>query len=254
MTVEHTGRLDRGDGIELAWAALPGDGPTVVFLGGFRSDMEGTKALALREFCARLGRAFLRLDYSGHGVSGGRFEDGCIGEWAEDAAKVIDAQAPGPVLLVGSSMGGWIALLLARRWSARVRGLLGIAAAPDFTSRLMEPAFTDAQRAELAQHGVLLEPNPYGDPVPITAKLLEDGRTQSVLDRPLPFAGPVRLLQGMRDAEVPWQTAPDLAAHLDAHDVRVLLIKDGDHRLSRPEDLELLDETLAGLLGLVKGG
>jgi pimeloyl-ACP methyl ester carboxylesterase len=254
MTVEHTGRLDRGDGIELAWAALPGDGPTVVFLGGFRSDMEGTKALALREFCARLGRAFLRLDYSGHGISGGRFEDGCIGEWADDAAKVIDAQAPGPVVLVGSSMGGWIALLLARRWSARVRGLLGIAAAPDFTSRLMEPAFTDAQRAELAQHGLLLEPNPYGDPVPITAKLLEDGRAQSVLDRPLPIAGPVRLLQGMRDAEVPWQTAPDIATHLDAHDVRVLLIKDGDHRLSRPEDLALLDETLAGLLGLVKGG
>ena len=254
MTVEQTGRLDRGDGVELAWASLPGDGPTVVFLGGFRSDMEGTKALALRDFCARQGQAFLRLDYSGHGVSGGRFEDGCIGEWADDAARVIDARAPGPMILIGSSMGGWISMLLARRWAARVRGLIGIAAAPDFTSRLMEPALTEAQRAELASNGLFLEPNPYGAPVPITAKLLEDGRKQSVMESPLPFAGPVRLLQGMQDAEVPWHTATDIAQHLDGHDVRVLLIKDGDHRLSRPGDLALLEATLAGVLRLIQGG
>jgi pimeloyl-ACP methyl ester carboxylesterase len=254
MSVEQTGRLDRGDGVELAWAALPGAGPTVVFLGGFRSDMGGTKALALRDVCARLGQSFLRLDYSGHGISGGAFEDGCIGEWAADAARVIDAQAPGPVVLVGSSMGGWIALLLARRWGARVRGLVGIAAAPDFTSRLMEPGLTDAQRAALARDGIAHLPNPYGDPVPITAKLLADGRKQSVLDRPLPFTGPVRLLQGMRDDEVPWHTAPDIATTLDAGDVRVLLVKDGDHRLSRPQDLAMLDKVLAGLLVLLAGG
>ncbi len=254
MTVEQQGRLDRGDGVELAWAALPGEGPTVVFLGGFRSDMEGTKALALRDFCARQGQAFLRFDYSGHGVSGGRFEEGCISEWAEDAAKVIDARAPGPVVLVGSSMGGWISLLLARRWAARVRGFIGIAAAPDFTTRLMEPTLTDQQRDELTRHGVFHEPSPYGEPVPITAKLLEDGRAHSVLNAPLPFAGPVRLLQGMKDAEVPWHTAVDIAEHLDAHDVRVVLVKDGDHRLSRPADLALLGTSLAGLLHLLEGG
>jgi pimeloyl-ACP methyl ester carboxylesterase len=254
MSAEETGRLDRGDGVELAWAALPGSGPTVVFLGGFRSDMEGSKALALRDFCAARGQRFLRLDYSGHGISGGAFEDGCIGTWAEDAAAVIEARAPGPLVLAGSSMGGWIALLLARRWGARVRALLGIAAAPDFTSRLMEPAMTGAHRAELARSGVVYEPNPYGPPVPITARLLADGRVQSVFGQPLPFAGPVRLLQGMRDAEVPWHTATDLAAHLGSEDLRILLVKDGDHRLSRPQDLLLLEETLAGLLRAVDGG
>jgi pimeloyl-ACP methyl ester carboxylesterase len=254
MTAEETGQLDRGDGVELAWASLPGRGPTVVFLGGFRSDMEGTKALALRDFCAARGQAFLRLDYSGHGTSGGVFEEGCIGTWAADAALVIEQRAPGPLLLVGSSMGGWIALLLARRWGTRVRALVGIAAAPDFTSRLMEPALTEANRAALAHDGFFHEPNPYGDPVPITARLLEDGRAQSVFAQPLPFAGPVRLLQGMRDAEVPWQTATDLAAHIGAEDVRILMVKDGDHRLSRPQDLLLLEQTLVDLLGTQDGG
>jgi pimeloyl-ACP methyl ester carboxylesterase len=254
MTAEESGRLDRGDGIELAWASLPGHGPTTVFLGGFRSDMEGTKALALRDFCAARGQAFLRLDYSGHGTSGGVFEEGCIGTWAADAAAVIGHRAPGPLVLVGSSMGGWIALLLARRWGARVRALVGIAAAPDFTSRLMEPALTEANRAALARDGFFHVPNPYADPVPITAKLLKDGRVQSIFGQPLAFAGPVRLLQGMRDTEVPWHTATDLAAHLGAEDLRVLLVKDGDHRLSRPQDLLLLEETLAGLLGTPDGG
>jgi pimeloyl-ACP methyl ester carboxylesterase len=249
MSVEQHGRLDRGDGIELAWASLPGTGPTVVFLGGFRSDMEGAKALALRAFCARQGQAFLRLDYSGHGNSGGIFEDGCIGDWARDAATVIGARARGPLVLVGSSMGGWIALLLARLWGTRVRALVGIAAAPDFTTRLMEPHLNDTRRAELARDGVTYEQNPYGPPVPITAKLLADGRTQTVLNRPLPFAGLVRLLHGMRDAEVPWSTAPDIAAALDANDMRILLVKDGDHRLSRPQDLELLEEVMATVLG-----
>ncbi|MBO1073196.1 alpha/beta hydrolase [Roseomonas marmotae] len=256
MSTEQKGRLDRGDGVELAWAALPGGsgGPTVVFLGGFRSDMEGSKALALRDACAARGLPFLRLDYSGHGASGGVFEEGSIGIWAEDAARVIEARAPGPLVLVGSSMGGWIALLLARRWGARVRALLGIAAAPDFTSRLMEPGLDEAQRAELARVGVIYQPSPYGPPVPITAKLLRDGRSQSIFGEPLPFAGPVRLLQGMRDVEVPWQTATDLATHLGAEDLRIVLVKDGDHRLSRPQDLALLEATLLELLGTVNGG
>jgi pimeloyl-ACP methyl ester carboxylesterase len=258
MSREQTGRLDRGDGVELAWAALPGANPamgvTLVFLGGFRSDMEGSKALALRDYCAGQGQAFLRLDYSGHGASGGRFEDGCIGTWAEDAARVIEARAPGPLVLVGSSMGGWIALLLARRWGARVRGLVGIAAAPDFTNRLMEPGLSAAQRQELAATGITHDPSPYGEPVPITARLLEDGRTQSVLDRPLPFTGPTRLLQGMQDAEVPWQTATDLAQHLGTNDLRVVLVKDGDHRLSRPQDLTLLEHTVGEILQVVGSG
>ena len=245
---EETGRLDRGDGTELAWARLPGRGPTVVFLAGFRSDMEGSKAIALRDACAARGQSFLRFDYSGHGASGGVFEEGCIGEWAGDAATVLERLTEGELVLAGSSMGGWISMLMLRRFPERVRGFLGIAAAPDFTRRLMWPAFSEAQRETLMREGVLWLDSPYGPPVPITRKLIEDGDRQSVLDRPLEFSGRVRLLQGMRDAEVPWSTAADIAATLTSGDLRITLVKTGQHRLAEPEELALLTETLAEFL------
>lgn len=253
MTREETGRLDRGDGTHLAWARLPGRGPTTVFLTGFRSDMEGSKALALRDACAAEGRAFLRFDYSGHGASDGAFEAGCVGEWAEDAATALERLTEGPLVLVGSSMGGWISLLLARRWArlpgSRIRALLGIAAAPDFTRKLMWPSFTEAQRETILREGVLHVESPYGPPVPITRRLIEDGARNLLLDGPIAFDGPVRLLQGMRDNEVPWEMAAEIAGHLTTQDVRVTLVKDGDHRLAREQDLALIVATLRELLG-----
>ncbi|MCR0982281.1 alpha/beta hydrolase [Roseomonas populi] len=247
---EIRGTLSRSDGVTLAWAALPGAGPTVVFLGGFRSDMEGSKALHLRDHCAAGGRAFLRLDYSGHGISGGEFEDGTIGTWTEDAALVIEARAPGPVVLVGSSMGGWIALLLARRWGAgRVRGVVGIAAAPDFTEALMPGEFTEADRAALERDGVIRRPSEYGEPIPITRRLLEDGRNHLLLPGPIPYEGPVRLLQGMADPDVPWRHALRIVEALPGPDTMLTLVKDSDHRLSRPQDLALLSRELEALPG-----
>ncbi|MDT8354098.1 alpha/beta hydrolase [Roseomonas mucosa] len=248
--MEEFGRLDRGDGVELAWAALRGTGPTVVFLGGYRSDMEGTKALYLRERCSERGQAFLRLDYSGHGSSGGRFEDGTITRWTADAAAVIDARAPEePLILVGSSMGGWIALLLARLWGEeRVHGVLGIAAAPDFTEVLIPDELTEEDRLALARDGVTYRPSDYGDPMPFTAALLEDGRNNLLLGRSLGYTNPVKLLQGMRDAEVPWRHALRIVEAVEGPAVSLTLVKDGDHRLSRPADLALLWRSLNGLL------
>ncbi len=245
--MERTGRLDRGDGTELAWALLPGDGPTVVFLPGYNSDMEGAKALALRDLCGARGWPLLRLDYSGHGRSGGAFTDGTIGRWMGDAQTVIEHAAVGPLLLVGSSMGGWIALLLARAMPDRIIGLVGIAAAPDFTERLMWQSMTPTERDRLTAQGYLDVPSDYGDPYRVTLGLIADGRRHLLLDTPIPLACPVRLLQGQRDADVPWETALQLAVQLQSHDVQVTLIKDGDHRLSRPQDLALLTGLVAAL-------
>jgi len=248
MQHERTGRLDRGDGVELAWAQLPGRTPTVVFLPGFKSDMAGDKATALRDLCAERGQAMLRLDYSGHGDSGGAFTDGSIGRWAADARAVIEHAASGPLLLAGSSMGGWIALLLARAMPERVAALVGIAAAPDFTEQLMWAAMAPAERARLQQDGFLDIPSDYGEPYRITLALIEEGRDHLLLDAPIPIACPVRLLQGQRDPDVPWETALKLAGRLASADVQVTLIKDGDHRLSRPADLALLGRTVTALL------
>ncbi|RYI99367.1 MAG: alpha/beta hydrolase, partial [Acetobacteraceae bacterium] len=231
---EETGRLDRGDGIELAWRRVPGREPGVVFLGGFNSDMTGSKAEDLSAFCAARGQAFLRLDYSGHGASGGRFEDGTIGRWAEDAAAVIAALTSGPQVLVGSSMGGWIGMLLAVRQPERVAALVGIAAAPDFTPRI-EAMLPPEVKAIIARDGLWYRPSQYGAPFPITAKLLEEGRDHLLLQAPVPIAVPVRLLQGQADPDVPWETALKIAGAVTGGDVQVLLVKDGDHRLSRPE-------------------
>ncbi len=183
-------RLDRGDGVELAWAGMAGKGPTIVFLPGFKSDMNGSKALDLAEFCTARGQAMLRFDYSGHGESGGRFEDGTIGRWTEDALAVIDRVTTGRILLVGSSMGGWIALLTALARPERVAALVGIAAAPDFTERLMWEAMSPAERATIERDGVLQVPSQYGGSYPVTLRLIEEGREHLLLDAPIPLALP----------------------------------------------------------------
>jgi pimeloyl-ACP methyl ester carboxylesterase len=234
------GTLDRGDGIRLAWAHTPGRGPTTVFLPGFRSDMEGAKALAVQSWCHDAGAACLRLDYSGHGRSDGAFTDGTIGQWTSDALHLIDHLTQGPLLLVGSSMGGWIMLLLALARPDRVAGLIGIAAAPDFTEDLMWAAMMPPERDRLEQDGVLLIPSAYGEPTPITKRLIEDGRTHLLMQAPIPIACPVRLLHGQQDPDVPWETALRLAERLQGPDVQITLIKDGDHRLSRDADLAVL--------------
>lgn len=237
-------------GIELAYDLLPGSGPVVVFLPGFASDMTGSKAVMLRAACAARGQAMLLLDYGGHGASGGRFIDGCIGDWMEDAAQVIaDALGDEPLVLVGSSMGGWIALLLAVRLGARVRGMLLIAPAPDFTERSIRPLLTPVDVEKLETLGVIYRPSEYGEPPPLTLKLLEDGAAHLLLNGPIDVRCPVRVLHGMNDPDVPWQTSLDIAGCLASDDVRLVFIKDGDHRLSRPRDLKLLEQTLAALLG-----
>jgi pimeloyl-ACP methyl ester carboxylesterase len=241
--------LDRGDGTRLAYTLISGKDPAVVFLPGFRSDMTGDKATHLAQLCAARGQAMLRFDYSGHGASGGRFEDGDIGQWTADALALIDAFTQGPLVLVGSSMGGWVALLAALARPGRVAGLVGVAAAPDFTERLMWQAMSPREREQLMAEGVLHVPSQYGDPYPITRRLIEDGRRRLLLDEPIALDCPVRLLHGQRDPDVPWETALRVAERLSGTDVQVTLVKDGDHRLSRPQDLALLERVLLPLCG-----
>jgi pimeloyl-ACP methyl ester carboxylesterase len=243
---EESGRLRRAD--ELAWKRLPGQGPTIVFLPGYKSDMEGSKAVFLNAWAAAAARAMLRLDYSGHGVSGGRFEDGTIGLWTEDALAIIDAVTDGPLILIGSSMGGWIGLNIALARRDRVVGFIGIAAAPDFTETLVWQSMPAPARERLMAEGVIYAPSEYGDPLPFTRALIEDGRRRLLLGGAIPLTCPVRLLQGQQDAEVPWETALTIAEKVQSTDVRVTLIKDGDHRLSRPSDLALLHETVEEVL------
>jgi pimeloyl-ACP methyl ester carboxylesterase len=234
-------------GRKLAYHQLAGQGVGVVFLGGFRSDMGGTKAVHLAEWAARMGRPFLRFDYSGHGQSGGAFEAGCIGDWFADAADIIAARTNGPQILVGSSMGGWIALLLARAIPAKVAGLVGIAAAPDFTEDSMWAGFSDAQRAELAALGVVHLPSDYDAPYPITRRLIEDGRNHLVLRAPLPLPFPVRLLQGTDDTDVPPSVALRLLAHAMGNDIYLTLVKGADHRFSSPACLDMITKTIDAL-------
>ena len=243
------GFFDRSDGIELAYRFRAGRGPTVVFLSGYMSDMEGSKAAALDEWAARTGRAFLRFDYSGCGASGGRFEDGTIGRWRDDARRLVDSIAPGPLILVGSSMGGWIGLLLAQAMPTRVAAFVGIAAAPDFVDWGVLSTLDDEQRDRLYRDGRLELPSGYSDsPYVYTRALIEDGQANRVMDAAIAYPGPVRLLQGQTDPDVPWRLSLDMAGRLSSSDVQVILVKDGDHRLSRAADLALLTATLDSLL------
>jgi len=212
----------------------------VVWLGGFRSDMAGTKAQALADWAEAAGRAYLRFDYFGHGESEGDFRDGTITRWREDALAVLDELVEGEAVLVGSSMGGWIACLAAAVRPRQVKAMVLVAPAPDFTERLMAPEIPPEGRRALAEDGVWLRPSEYGDPYPITAALLEDGARWSILPGPVPIEAPVRILQGGEDPDVPWRHALELAQSLSGEDVVFTLIKDGDHRLSRPRDIARL--------------
>ena len=232
-------------GRRIAYDRQDGQGPGVVFLGGFRSDMSGTKAAFLADWAARHGRPFLRCDYSGHGQSGGDFLDGCIGDWAADAFAVLSSLTTGTQVLVGSSMGGWIALLLARQVPQRVKGLVGIAAAPDFTQDWDQTALSADQKSDLASKGHFVHASAY-DPVgyPISAKLIADGARQSVLTQPLSLPFPVRLLHGTADAEVPPSVALRLLNHAASPDLRLTLVKGADHRFSSPECLALITKAV----------
>jgi len=242
--------LPRPGGATIAYHRLPGSAPGVVFLGGFRSDMTGTKALFLADFCGRRGQAFVRFDYFGHGASSGDATLGTMGDWTEDAIAVLDSLTEGPQILVGSSMGGWIMLLVALARIERVHALIGIAAAPDFTEDLILPHLTAPQRRELRESGAVTLPSEY-DPGGYTYRLefFEDGRRRLVMRGPIALGCPVRLLHGMRDEAVPWQTSLVLAERLESRDVIVTLMKDGDHRLSSEADLARLGRTLDELVG-----
>jgi pimeloyl-ACP methyl ester carboxylesterase len=235
----------RPDGLRLAYRLRSGAGPVIVFLQGYMSDMQGSKAIALDAWAAGSGRAILRLDYAGCGASDGRFVDGTLASWRDDVLLLIDALVEGPVVLVGSSMGGWLALLVALARPERVAGLVGIAAAPDFT----EWGFTDADKALLLTEGRIEEPTAYGDqPYVTTRGFWESGQALRLLDAPIAIDCPVRLLHGQGDDDVPWETALRIAALVRSSDVQTLLIKDGDHRLSRDGDIALLIRTVASLL------
>jgi pimeloyl-ACP methyl ester carboxylesterase len=228
----------------LAFRQRGGRGPALVFLPGYMSDMEGSKAAALDAWAARGGRAMLRFDYAGCGASPGDFEAQTLAGWRDDALAVIDALAEGPVVLVGSSMGGWLMLLAALARPDRVVGLVGIAAAPDFTAW----GFTDAQKSELCERGMLEEPSPYGAPYVTTRAFWESGEALRLLDAPVPIDCPVRLLHGLADRDVSWRVSLELMERLRSADVQTILIKDGDHRLSREPDIALLIATLETLL------
>ena len=241
--------LPRDDGVTIAYRRIDGKAPCVVFLGGFMSDMQGIKAVELEWYCRSAGQAFTRFDYRGHGESTGNFEDGTISDWLSDALAVIDKCTEGPLVLVGSSMGGWIMLLAALARSERVAGMIGIAAAPDFTRDLMWDRFTEDIKNTLKTEGVYYEPSEYGEePYTVTMKLIEDGRNHLLLDRTIALHCPVRLLHGMRDDSVPWITASRIADKILSDDVRIFLVKDGDHRLSRDQDIVRLKLTLEELL------
>ena len=236
-------------GRRIAYHQTPGTGPGVVFLGGYRSDMLGTKAVHLQNWAESHGRAFLRVDYSGHGQSSGRFEDGGIGDWFADALAVIEALTRGPQVLVGSSMGGWISLLVSRALPDRVAGLVGIAAAPDFTADLMWDRYSDEQKALLLGQGWLAEPSEYSDqPNIITKAFLDDGAKHLVLRAPLNLPFPVRLLQGTADVDVPPSVALRLMDHASCPDIRLTLVKGADHRFSTPDCLDLMTATIEEVL------
>lgn len=237
------------DGATIAYHRRSGKSPFVVFLGGFMSDMTGTKARMLDAFCAARGQAFLRFDYFAHGASSGDIAAATIGRWKADALLALDRLTDGPLVLVGSSLGGWLMLLAALARPERVKALIGIAAAPDATEDLMWSRFPPDIKQTILSQGAARLPSAY-DPQGylFTRRLIEEGRNHLLMRAPIPIACPVRLLQGMRDPDVPWQTSLALAERLRSEDVRITLVKDGDHRLSREEDLALLARTVESAL------
>lgn len=245
--------LDTPQGRRLAYHRWDGRAPFIVFLGGLRSDMEGTKAIHLEHWARARGQGYLRYDYSGHGESSGRFEDGCIGDWAEDTAAAVDQLTEGRVVVVGSSMGGWQALLLARRMPEKIAGMVTIAAAPDFTEDGYWASFSDEQKSALMQDGQVELPSDYMDPYVITRRMIEDGRRQLVLRSPLVLPFPVRSLQGTEDTAVSTDTAMRLLQHADSSDMRLTLVKGADHRFSDDACLAMIEAAISEVIDAAVG-
>ncbi len=240
--------LETPQGRRLAYHRSDGQGPWIVFLGGLKSDMEGTKALHLEAWAKARGRAFLRFDYSGHGESSGTFEEGCIGDWHEDTLAAVGALTEGPIVPVGSSMGGWQALLLARDIPGRIKGMVTIAAAPDFTEDGYWANFTDAEKAQLETQGYVEKESDYMEPYHISKRMIEDGRRRLVLRDPLNLPFPVRFLQGTADTAVSTETALRLLQHADGPDMRLTLVKGADHRFSDGPCLDMIEAALEDVL------
>ena len=238
-------------GRKIAYRATAGQGPGIVFLGGFKSDMEGTKAVHLHDWSTRTQRSFLRFDYSGHGQSSEAFTDGAIGDWAEDAMAALAALTKGPQVLVGSSMGGWISLLVARAMPEKVAGMVTIAAAPDFTEDSMWAGFDQDQRDALARDGQVALPSDYDEPYIITRRLIEEGRQQLVLRDPLSLPFPTRFLQGTADADVNMSVALRLLDHAEGPDMRLTLVDGADHRFSDPDCLSLIEQSVEDVLARI---
>lgn len=241
--------LETPQGRRLAYHRSEGRGPWIVFLGGLKSDMEGTKAVHLEAWAQAQGRAFLRFDYSGHGESSGRFEEGCIGDWHEDTVAAVSALTEGPVVPVGSSMGGWQALLLARAMPGRIAGMVTIAAAPDFTEDGYWANFSEAQKRALEEVGHVELPSDYMEPYIVTARMIEDGRRHLVLRAPLRLPFPVRCLQGTADTAVSVETALRLLEHTECPDMRLTLVKGADHRFSDERCLGIIERAVLDVLG-----
>lgn len=234
----------RADGTRLAYVHRAGIGPTIVFLPGYKSDMQGSKALAVDAWAAERGRAMLRLDYAGCGESDGNFEDGTLAIWRDDVLHLIDTLTTGPLLIVGSSMGGWLMLLVALARPHRIAGLVGIAPAPDFT----DWGFSADEKTVLARSGRIARPSDYGDPLVTTQGFWRSGEDNRLLEAEIPLSCPVRLLHGQADPDVPWKISLRLAERLRSDDVQTILVKDGDHRLSREQDIALLMATIERML------
>ncbi len=225
---------------KIAYKMTSGRGPAIIWCGGLKSDMEGSKALHLHQWAKNEGRTFIRFDYFGHGQSTGRFRDGTMSRWAQDILTVMEAFVEGEAILVGSSMGGWASLLAAMDRKENVKGLVLIAPAPDFTEKLMWENFDEAARRAVIEDGIHYEPSEYDEPYEYSRELIEDGRSRQILDGPIDFDGPVRILQGIQDTVVPWEHAQRLIEVLTSNDVTMTLVKAGDHSLSQPEDLKRL--------------
>ena len=247
MINETRGFID-GPAGRLAFRARGGVGPTIVWLGGFKSDMTGSKASAIAEWAATAGRSYVRFDYSGHGASDGAFEDGTIGRWIADALAVIDAKTRGRLILVGSSMGGWIAAHCALRLKGRIAGIVFIAPALDFTEELLWRELGLQDRETLVETGRLEVASGYDDEKTVfTRALVEDGRRQALLDKPIEITAPIRIIQGMGDANVPWMHATRFAEKIVAEDLVITLIKNGDHRLSKPQEIAIILDAIKSL-------
>jgi pimeloyl-ACP methyl ester carboxylesterase len=246
--------LQRTEDATIAYHHHAGDGPGALFCTGFKSDMTGTKATVLESFCRARNQQYTRFDYQGHGMSSGAFTDGTIGEWLADTLAILDRVTEGPQIVVGSSMGGWIALLTARARPERVAALIGIATAVDFTDRLWN-RIDESTRSLLRDEGVWMRPSEY-DPAgyPITMQLIDEGRAHLLMPGPIPFDGPVRLLHGQRDDAVPWQNSLEIAEALRSEAVAITLVKDGDHRLSRDQDIARILHAVDEMTQLLRAG